>query len=476
MVDVADVLTPAARPAGAPLIRLAAVAVAVAVAIPAAAGVRPWTSGLLAVLTIGLCVWGLVAACDRGARLAQLVFWAFSLSWLGVAPLYQLAVGQVAWGDYSLLAMRDAVTAAQLLVLLSLAAFLAGASLPLGTTRSSVELDPARTVTAATVVVALAVLLLPLAARAGGGVASLFVSRQERSAAFNAAGVIAADGGGATLGLVKLLPAALATVGCYFAILALREQARSRPVGEWQVRTIVVALAGVAMLLAYSNPVANSRFISFAAIGCCAFAALAPRSVRAGVGLAVSAVVGLLLAYPLLYALRKPEELRSNAPFSLSDWSGPDFDGFQQWANTVLYVGDHGLEWGQTILSAVLFWVPRSVWDGKSLPASITIAEYRGYGFTDLSLPVSAELYLNFGVIGVAVGMFALGALWARLDHAWLTAPSSVLAVLAPVVATQQFGIIRGPMGSLAPVIGSVLLLSLAVVAYGRRRERGEDR
>lgn len=466
----------APTPVGAPLMRVVAVTVAGALAVPVASGIRPWTSGFLAVCTIGLCVWGLVAACDRGARLAQLVFWAFSLAWLGVAPLYQLAVGQVAWGDHSLLAVLGAVTTAQLLVLLSLAAFLAGSVLPIRTERRSAELDPARTVSAAGVIVALAVLLLPLAAQAGGGFASLFVSRRERSAAIDAAGVIAVDGGGVALGLVKLLPAALATVGCYFAIVALREHARRRGVADWPVRAVVVALAGVAMLLTYSNPIANSRFISFAAIGCCALAAVAPRSVRAGAALAGSAVLGLLFAYPLLYALRKPEGLAGDAPFSLADWSGPDFDGFQQWVNTVLYVDDRGPEWGQTILSAVLFWVPRSVWDGKSVPASITVAEHRGYAFTDLSLPVSAELYLNFGVVGVAVGMFALGALWARLDHAWLTAPGSLLAVLAPVVATQQFGLIRGPMGSLAPVIGSIVLLSLAVVAYGRRRERGENR
>ncbi|WP_300014145.1 hypothetical protein [Pseudonocardia sp.] len=465
----------APTPVGAPLVRVTAVAVAGALAVPAASGIRPWTSGLLAVLTVALCVWGLVAAFDRGARLAQLVFWAFSLAWLGVAPLYQLAVGQVAWGDRSLLAMRDAVTSAQLLVLLSLAAFLAGSHLPIREVRRVADLDPVRTVRAAGVVVGLAVLLLPLAARAGGGFASLFVSRQERSAAIDAAGVVAADGGGATLGLVTLLPAALATVGCYFAILALREHARRSRLGEWPVRAVVVALAGVAMLLTYSNPVANSRFISFAAIGCCALAALAPRSVRAGAALAGSAVVGLLFAYPILYALRKPGGLAGDSPFSLADWAGPDFDGFQQWTNTVLFVGDRGPEWGRTILSALLFWVPRSVWDGKSVPASITVAEYRGYGFTDLSLPVSAELYLNFGVAGVVVGMVALGALWARLDHAWLTAPGSLLAVLAPVVATQQFGLIRGPMGSLAPVIGSVVLLSLAVVAYSGRRERGGD-
>jgi hypothetical protein len=473
---IAETRVLAPTPAGAPLVRVTAVAVAVALALPAASGVRPVTSGLLAVLTIALCVWGLVAAFDRGARLAQLVFWAFTLAWLGVAPLYQLAVGQVAWGDHSLLAMRDAVITAQLLVLLSLAAFLTGSALPVSGVRRPVGLSPDRTLRAAAVVAALALLLLPLAARAGGGFASLFVSRQERSAAFDAAGVIAADGGGATLGLVKLLPAALATVACYFGFLALREYTRRGSFTEWPVRALVVALAGAAMLLTYSNPVANSRFISFAAIGCCAFAALAPRSVRAGAALAGAAVVGLLFAYPLLYALRKPAGLAGDSPFSLADWAGPDFDGFQQWVNTVLYVGGRGPEWGQTMLSAALFFVPRSVWSGKSVPASITVAEYRGYGFTNLSLPVSAELYMNFGAAGVAIGMFALGMLWARLDHAWLTAPGSLPAVLAPIVATQQFGLIRGPMGSLAPVIGSVVLLALAVVAYSTRTERRRDR
>lgn len=471
---MADPPAPVAVRGAVPLVRVAAGAGAAALALPAAAGIRPWPSGALALATVVVCVVGLVAACDRGTRPAQLVFWAFTLAWLGVAPLHQLAVGRVAWGDSTLLDRTGAVLTAQALLLLSLLAFAAGgAACGRGRVRHE-PLDRDRLRRAAGAVLALALVLLPLAAAAGGGFASLFVSRQERSAAIDAAGVVGADGG-AALGLVKLLPAALATVGCYAAILALRAEVRRRGPGEWRVRFAVAASAGVALLLAYSNPVANSRFVSFAAIGCCALAALQPRGARAGAVLAVGAVAGLLFAYPLLYALRKPTGLAGDAPFSLDDWTGVDFDGFQQWVNTVLHVGERGHEGGATIASALLFFVPRSLWEGKAQPASITVAESRGYAFTDLSLPVSAELYLNLGVAGTVVGMAVLGAVWARLDHAWLTAPTSLPALLAPVVATQQFGLIRGPMGSLAPVIGSVLLLSVAVVTYARCRH-GEER
>lgn len=459
------------------VVRVAVVAAALALTLPAASGVEPWPSGLLAQLTVALCVWGLAGACDHGARISQLVFWAFSLAWLGVAPLYQLAVGRLAWGDRSLLAMRDTVVAAQLLILLSLVAFLLGARSrrvgrnpdPAALDRGA-DLDPDRTARAAALVTGLSLVLLPLAAQASGGFANLFVSRQERSAALAAEGLSDAAGGGVALGLLKLLPAALATVGCYFAIRALREEVRTRPFARWRLSRVVLAVGATAMLLTYSNPIANSRFISFAAIGACLLAAWQPRSVRAATGVAATAVLGLLFAYPLAFALRRAGGPSPADTFSLTDWSGPDFDGFQQWVNTVTFVEDNGIEWGSTIVSAVLVFLPRSLWEGKEIPASITIAEHRGYAFTDLSLPVSAELYLNLGALGVAAGMFLMGRVWARLDDAWLTAPGSAAGMLAPLVATQQLGLIRGPMGSLAPLIGSVVVLALLVIAHGRRR------
>jgi hypothetical protein len=58
------------------------------------------------------------------------------------------------------------------------------------------------------------------------------------------------------------------------------------------------------------------------------------------------------------------------------------------------------------------------------------------------------------------VCFFLVGRLWRRLDADWLSGDGRPL-ILVPFLAVAQFGIIRGPMGSLAPIwiTTSVLLL-----------------
>jgi hypothetical protein len=432
-------------------------ALVAAIALPLSVRVDSWTSGLVAELTIVLCAWALVRCCENGAQICQLIFWSFSLAWLGVAPLYQLTVGQVAWGDYEVLNRSSAVLSAQVLILLSLAAFFVGANVK-GVVRRSCALNEKRVAKGSWLLAGCAFLMLPMVSQVSGGFMTLFASRQERSAAF------------ASLGLVKLLPAGLATIGCYFAVILLRSEIRRRSIGDWRVARVSLAVLASVTLLIYCNPIANSRFIAFAAIGCCVISACQPRSRRSGLIAILFSLAGLLFAYPLAYGLRWAEATARTGGFSLQDWSGQDFDGFQQWVNTVLYVERNGNELGATILSALLFFVPRSMWADKEIPASITVAEFRRYSFTNLSLPISAELYLNFGIIGVVLAMLLLGRIWAGCDHAWLTAPQSLGGVMAPVIATQQLGLIRGPMGSLAPVIGTAVILTIGVHLFARAR------
>ena len=61
----------------------------------------------------------------------------------------------------------------------------------------------------------------------------------------------------------------------------------------------------------------------------------------------------------------------------------------------------HGMQWGRQLLGALLFFVPSAVWSGKPLASGIFIANYliANYSmwFTNLSAPLIAEGYLDFG-------------------------------------------------------------------------------
>lgn len=64
----------------------------------------------------------------------------------------------------------------------------------------------------------------------------------------------------------------------------------------------------------------------------------------------------------------------------------------------------------------LLFWVPRALWEGKPQGTSFDFADFAGYEAHNVSFPLQAEFYVDYGVIGVAIGMFFTGVLYRRMD------------------------------------------------------------
>jgi oligosaccharide repeat unit polymerase len=71
---------------------------------------------------------------------------------------------------------------------------------------------------------------------------------------------------------------------------------------------------------------------------------------------------------------------------------------------------------GWQLVGILLFWVPRALWEGKPQGTAFDFADFAGYQAHNVSFPLPAEFYVDFGVIGVAFGMFFVGVLYRRLD------------------------------------------------------------
>jgi hypothetical protein len=90
---------------------------------------------------------------------------------------------------------------------------------------------------------------------------------------------------------------------------------------------------------------------------------------------------------------------------------------YDSWANiytAVEVVKVHGMQWGHQLLGSLLFFVPSSVWSAKPLATGIFLADYliANYSmwFTNLSAPLVAEGYLDFGPGGVVA--YAAATAW----------------------------------------------------------------
>jgi hypothetical protein len=157
---------------------------------------------------------------------------------------------------------------------------------------------------------------------------------------------------------------------------------------------------------------------------------------------------------------------------------------YDSWANiytSVEVVSVHGLQWGHQLLGSLLFFVPSSLWSTKPLATGILLANYliNNYGmwFTNLSAPIVAEGYLDFGYLGViayAAGMAYvvrfLNALAVRRGK-WIALPLATYAsVLLMIVMRGSLMIAMG--FTVAAFLAFGLASAMLSVKLGARQTR----
>ena len=98
------------------------------------------------------------------------------------------------------------------------------------------------------------------------------------------------------------------------------------------------------------------------------------------------------------------------------------FDGFEMGCHTIAFVNQSGIEYGLQLAGAILFFIPRAIWPTKPVGSG----EYIGWEYLDkhfdvlwanFGMPLVAEAYLNFHVIGVFIFFTFIGIISYKLDN-----------------------------------------------------------
>ncbi len=159
---------------------------------------------------------------------------------------------------------------------------------------------------------------------------------------------------------------------------------------------------------------------------------------------------------------------------------------YDSWANiytAIEYVQVHGLQWGHQLMGSLLFFVPSAIWTTKPLASGIFLANYliNNYAmwFTNLSAPIVAEGYLDFGYVGVicnavvtAVVVILLNNLAARRDK-WSAFPMAVyLSIFLMLVMRGSLMIAMGFAS--AAFLSFTFSATLLSIDMGRRRHRSK--
>ena len=129
------------------------------------------------------------------------------------------------------------------------------------------------------------------------------------------------------------------------------------------------------------------------------------------------------------------------------------YDAFSIIEGARKYVEVADFTYGYQLLGSLFFFVPRSIWVTKPIGSGAMISTFMGQSFTNISCPLIAEGYVNFGILGVILFALVTGALCTVVDRKyWENAPEnlnfSLIKVLYPVLPPYFFFMLRGDLMS----------------------------
>jgi hypothetical protein len=181
-----------------------------------------------------------------------------------------------------------------------------------------------------------------------------------------------------------------------------------------QNRTAIMTFAAISVLL--GNPIGNARYVSGTILLSVLYLVGAFSSLRRSRWSFWVVIAGFIFIFPALFAFRLGTFSASRKGFFGEYAGNGDYDAFYQLGNALSYVASRGSDSGRQLLGVILFWIPRSIWSSKPIDTGTLLANFRGYSFGNLSAPIWAELIVNFGLVGLLIGIFFVGYVIARAD------------------------------------------------------------
>lgn len=220
-------------------------------------------------------------------------------------------------------------------------------------------------------------------------------------------------------------------------------------------------LLSLLLFLIVNYPLSLPRFVLFSyliAFYCYYF----KPSLKAKLIVILSFAFGITTLFPYISYLTRGDGDFKFDIFNYYQSSG-DFDGFQSIINTVIFVEKHGYTFGNQIISSFLSFIPRSLWLNKGEPTGSIAAESAGYDFLNISSPMPAEFYIDFGYVGLIFFSFFFGWFIRFLDKKIKNYQEINLSYILSIIIISLIVIVaRGPiLGVLNNVYIEIFIFSI---------------
>ena len=162
-----------------------------------------------------------------------------------------------------------------------------------------------------------------------------------------------------------------------------------------------------------------------------------------------SFIFGLLIIFPFLDNFRHfTGELKIGFGLNFKMFTALHFDAY---ASLARIMEAQIVTYGNQLLGVLFFFVPSSIWTSKPLSSGIYQAEVLNLSFDNLSCPLLAEGYINFGYLGIFLFLFFLTYFSARMDKIYwssLNGTSNFFNVIYVILLGMFLFILRGDLMS----------------------------
>lgn len=425
-----------------------------------------YRSNIFVILTffinIGLFVTQLLLASTEHSFGFKIMFWIFNLFFFGLAPFYQYVSGSAMWGYKA--TDREYVISNVFILMWSVLYIIANnfklsktkhkQRLKLLVQRQKSEYDYKIRRNALNIMLGLS-LLAVVYYIVFVGFENMFVRNTSANKALSESTPL------------KLLENhVLKNIALYTFVLHLLE-AKQKKIVNFQ---FVVATA---CLLVCCFPTALSRY-AMASIYAGIMIILVDKT-RKGRWFITIFILALVVVFPALDIFRRLDVLEQISDFGAAIkreietvYTTGDYDSYSMFINVRRYINFFDFSYGKQLLGALLFFFPRAIWTTKPMGTGSTVFLALHPEFTNVSAPLIAEGYVDFGVLGIALYAIVSGAITAWADKKYWESnnPLSKERVVYPFLMFQFFFLLRGDMMSGGAYLIARMVMGLAIYYF----------
>ncbi|MCP2131430.1 MULTISPECIES: hypothetical protein [Bradyrhizobium] len=283
----------------------------------------------------------------------------------------------------------------------------------------------------------------------------LFTNRQAASSA------LSSDASKTALIFLHAFVDPFAFVGAFVGLLV---SIRSSDHGRAFLFGAITLLAAVV-----NNPLIHARYQSSALI---VFALLAIYGWNRTRLILYTIIAGISVS-PIFNSLFRYNSVSNDTRRLENFFAHMDYDALNIFCYTIIWVRERGIEYGNNLFGALLFFIPRSLWNEKGQhPAQIIfgyLKEYEGYTIDNLSSPPPVEGYLAFGVMGALALPLVVAMTFDAIERrAALAQPFSPWQLIVCMLVMMAMIFLRGPLqvGFAEAVMRCLTILATTYLLY----------